>query len=479
MDRVLVVDDEPNIRESFARVLVREGYEVITAERGETAIDVVADSPPDVIVMDIHLPGLDGMETYKRLKTTHPRLPVIIMTGYGTTDLAIQATQLGAVDYQLKPFSPGAMLESIRHALADARLMQRTVALDPEGISTSTDAIIGQSAAMQAVYKDIGRVADTLATVLIRGETGTGKELVARAIYQYSARAAGPLVTVNCVAIPEGLLESELFGHERGAFTGATGRRIGRFEQAHGGTLFLDEVGDLPTATQAKLLRALQERAFERVGGGETIRVDVRVIAATNRDLEEAIAVGAFRTDLYHRLNVVAIHLPPLRQRREDIPRLVGYFMQRSAAKLPAPVPPIADDARTALNSYPWPGNVRELEHCIERLVIYTRGRSVQLEDVTKALQRPTGAMSTTATAEEPLRETIERYLQSPIGPNAHMQMIETVDRLLVEVALRLHDGNQTQAARALGLTRATLWSKVKRYGLGRGSEEPSAGVGG
>jgi DNA-binding NtrC family response regulator len=468
----MVVDDEAGVRTSFERMLAREGYDVITASRGDLAVAAVDTEHPDLVVMDVHLPGMDGLEAFRRIKAEHPLMPVIIMTGYGTTELAIEATKLGAFDYQVKPFAPDEMLNVIGRALESARLMQRAVAFDPADTVVGSDALIGQSAAMRTVYKDIGRVASTQATVLIRGETGTGKELVARALYQHSQRAGAPLVVVNCVAIPEGLLESELFGHERGAFTGAIGRRIGKFEQAHGGTLFLDEIGDLAPATQAKLLRALQERAIERVGGSETVVVDVRVIAATNRDLEAAIAAGTFRRDLYHRLNVVTLTLPALRQRGDDIPRLAGYFLERGAAAIGVARPPLSPEALAALRAHPWPGNVRELEHCIERVLIYTQGRAIQANDVVMALGQP-GSQTAVSGTDDPLRETVRRWLRDHSGAGAHAQLIDVVDELLIAEALQMTGGNQSQAARVLGLTRPTLWAKMRRHGMGRDQAPP------
>ncbi|MHC4506591.1 MAG: sigma-54-dependent transcriptional regulator, partial [Planctomycetota bacterium] len=367
MSTILIVDDEPNVLASFQKMLATQKHRVMTAARGEAALALVEKKKPDLLVMDIRMPGMDGLTAFRKLRETHPKLPVIIMTGFGTTEAAIEATKLGAFDYHLKPFEPADMLRSIKGALESARLMRRHVRLDPDSEAPSADAIIGQSEGMRGVYKAIGRVAETDATVLVRGETGTGKELVARAVYQHSRRAEMPLVVVNCVAIPETLLESELFGHEKGAFTGASARRIGKFEQAAGGTIFLDEIGDMPLSIQSKMLRVLQERSLERVGGHNTISVDVRVIAATNRDLEKAIAEGKFRDDLYHRLDVFTIDLPPLRERREDIPRLVAYFLDRFARELGVEKPVLSEPALEALRGYGWPGNVRELEHCIHR----------------------------------------------------------------------------------------------------------------
>jgi transcriptional regulator with GAF, ATPase, and Fis domain len=321
---------------------------------------------------------------------------------------------------------------------------------------------------MQKVYKAIGRVAGTDATVLIRGETGTGKELVAKAVYQHSSRCEMPLIVVNCVAIPETLLESELFGHERGAFTGASGRRIGKFEQASRGTVFLDEIGDMPLSIQSKILRVLQERSFERIGGHSTIRVDCRLIAATNRNLERAIAEGKFREDLYHRLNVFTIDIPPLRERAEDIPRLATYFLERFACELGVQKPILSAPAIEALRSHAWPGNVRELEHCIHRAMIYTRGYPIQPDDIQRALERPNGEQRrrTDGSERDLLREVVRSYLGRRSGPSTHQEFLDMVDALLVAEALRLTSGNQTRAARLLGLTRPTLQARMGKHGI-------------
>jgi len=467
MGRILIVDDEPNVLSSFEKLLTGQGHLVATASRADQALDRLASESPELIVMDVFLPGMNGLDAFRRIKEKQPRLPVIIMTGYGSAEVAIEATKLGAFDYHLKPFEPDEMLRTIERALESVRLMQRQVELDPDTLPPSSDAIIGQGPGMQDVFKAIGRVAQTDATVLIRGETGTGKELVARALYQHSLRSQAPLVIVNCVAIPETLLESELFGYEKGAFTGAASRRIGKFEQAHRGTIFLDEIGDLPLGTQAKILRLLQERSFERVGGNETIRVDVRVLAATNRDLEKAISEGKFREDLYHRLDVVTIRIPPLRERRDDITRLIDFFLNRFARQFGIDPPPLAPDALEILRRHPWPGNVRELEHCIQRTMIFTRGHAIQADDVRRALEghdEPSRAAPET----DDLRPIVQRYLQSCSGTAAHESFVDAVDKLLVAEALRLTDGNQTRAARLLGLTRPTLQAKMQKHGIHR-----------
>ena len=330
MGHILIVDDDAQLRQSFEKLLNAEGHTVKTASSGEAAIALVQAAVPDLVIMDVRMPGMSGLEAFRAIHEIEPKLPVIIMTAFGTTDTAIEATKLGAFEYVLKPPEIPDILALISQALEAGRFMRSRVELDVAPDTTAADAIIGKSKPMQEVYKAIGRVAPTDATVLIRGDSGTGKELVARAIYQHSLRSAKPFLIINCVAIPETLLESELFGYEKGAFTGAVNRRVGKFEQAHGGTVFLDEIGDMPFSIQAKILRLLQERSIERLGGREPIPVDVRIIAATNRDLEAALAQGRFREDLYYRLKVVTLWLPPLKERS------AGYHP--AGGVLPGPV---------------------------------------------------------------------------------------------------------------------------------------------
>ncbi|HLD47105.1 MAG TPA: sigma-54 dependent transcriptional regulator, partial [Desulfobaccales bacterium] len=318
MGHILIVDDDAQLRQSFEKLLNAEGHTVKTASSGEAAITQVKAAVPDLVIMDVRMPGMSGLEAFRAIHEIEPKLPVIIMTAFGTTDTAIEATKLGAFEYVLKPPEIPDILALISQALEAGRFMRSRVELDVAPDTTAADAIIGKSKPMQEVYKAIGRVAPTDATVLIRGDSGTGKELVARALDQHSLRSAKPFLIINCVAIPETLLESELFGYEKGAFTGAVNRRVGKFEQAHGGTVFLDEIGDMPFSIQSKILRLLQERSIERLGGREPIPVDVRIIAATNRDLEAALAQGRFREDLYYRLKVVTLWLPPLKERAED-----------------------------------------------------------------------------------------------------------------------------------------------------------------
>jgi nitrogen regulation protein NR(I) len=462
MAKILVVDDERNVLRAFEEILSTRGHEVVVVRGAEEAMGRLRDGNTDLVIMDVCLPGMSGLDALARIKQLQPELPVIVMTGQSTTNTAIEATKRGAFDYQLKPFEPSEMLTTIAKALDAARLMKGRVALDPQAVELSTDAIVGSSPAMQQLYKAIGRVAPTDATVLIRGESGTGKELVARAIYEHSLRSQMPLMVVNCAAIPDTLLESELFGYERGAFTGAAARRIGKFEQAHGGTIFLDEIGDISLIVQAKILRVLQERTFQRLGGNETIHTDVRVVCATNRDLEKAIATGGFREDLYHRLNVVTIQLPPLRERRDDIPRLVDYFLSRCAQAAGIEKPPLAPDALESLTQYSWPGNVRELEHLIQRLMIFSGGYTIQAHDLPWAQ----GSQAASGPSEEAFRQLVRSYLDASSGEQAYSGFVERLERLLIAEALRRSGGNQTRAAQLLGLPRPTLHAKMQKLGF-------------
>jgi len=346
VNSILIIDDDDQLRRSFERLLREEGYSVRGAPSGEAGLEIVDKERPDLVILDMRLPGMDGFETFKRIHGLDPKLPVIIVTAYGTTDTAIEATKMGAYDYLLKPFEIPDMLLIIKEALKAGRFMRSRVQMDPPSDDITGEAMVGRSRPMQEVYKAIGRVAPTDATVLIRGESGTGKELVARALYQHSVRANRPFLVINCVAIPETLLESELFGYEKGAFTGAVHRKVGKIEQAHGGTVFLDEIGDMPLKIQAKILRLLQEKSIERLGGRQTIPVDVRIIAATNRNLEDAVSEGRFREDLYYRLKVVTIWLPPLRDRAEDIIPLAEYFLSRFSADMNMVNPGMSEEAR-------------------------------------------------------------------------------------------------------------------------------------
>ena len=467
MNRVLIIDDDDQLRTSFEKLLTDEGYRVSSAPSGEAGIRCIKDSPPDLVVLDMRLPGMNGLQTYQAIQELEAKLPVIIMTAYGTTETAIKATKMGAFDYILKPFDIPEMLSIIEKGLEAGRFMRTPVDVDIIPQEASREAIIGRSKPMQEVYKAIGKVSPTEATVLIRGESGTGKELVARAIYQHSRRADRPFLVINCVAIPENLLESELFGYEKGAFTGATHRKVGKIEQASGGTIFLDEIGDMPFSIQAKILRLLQERNIERIGGQKPIPVDVRIIAATNRDLEKAIAEGRFREDLYYRLKVVTIELPPLRERTGDIPILSDYFMARSVAELGIENPGITDEARTVITSTPWPGNVRELANTVKKALIFNRGTPLAAEDITQAIgAKGAGVKSAQASGEDEIRNWVHAILTSGRTDNIFDTCMDRLARIIISEALNLTGGNRSHAAKILGLSRPTLHSKIEKYQL-------------
>jgi DNA-binding NtrC family response regulator len=359
--RLLLIEDDPSTGPALQKVLGAEGYAVDLVNRGDAGLSQATRENYNLILTDLKLPGLSGLELVARIHEARPKLPIILMTAHGTMDTAIEATKLGACEYLTKPFDVDELIELVATAVRNSQLM--SVPVEPGPNRSANNLLVGNSRVIQNVYKEIGRIAATPVTVFIRGATGTGKELVARAIYQYSDRAHQPFIAVNCAAIPQHLIESELFGHERGSFTGAHCRRIGRFEQANGGTLFLDEIGDLGLETQAKLLRVLQERQIQRVGGDDPIPVDVRLLTATHRDLEAALQEKEFREDLYYRLSVVTIRIPPLSERTEDIPELVRHFIQRHAPDLGVSSPSIQAEAVTLLRNHPWPGNIRELEN--------------------------------------------------------------------------------------------------------------------
>ncbi len=468
MSGIVIVDDERSVLAAFEELLSARGHNVSTAIHAEHALERARAGDCDLVIMDICLPGMNGLDALREIKRLQPRLPVVIMTGQGTMETAIEATKIGAFDYQLKPLEPAEMLRVIDKALESSRLARQQVSLGYLPADVASDAMIGQSSNMQEVFKAIGRVASTDATVLIRGESGTGKELVARAIYQHSLRKDGPFLIINCAAIPETLLESELFGHEQGAFTGATSRRIGKFQQAHGGTIFLDEIGEIPLALQAKILRVLQERTVERVGGNDTVRVDTRVLAATNRALEQAIREGTFREDLYHRLNVVTVTLPTLRERRDDIPRLADYFLGRFARDLEIERPVIAPEAMELLLKHSWPGNVRELMHALQSVAIFTQGYPIQAADLDAVLKKPSPGELAEAgrRMDELLRSLVRQQLIGSREGPLYSEFLEKVERLLLTEALRHSKGNQTHAARLLGLARPTLHAKLQKFGL-------------
>jgi DNA-binding NtrC family response regulator len=465
---ILLIEDDPGVTDTLGRVLTEEGWRVTIERRGDDGLTRAAKEPFAVVITDLRLPGLNGLELVRQLHALRPQLPIILITAFGTTETAIEAMKCGAFDYVLKPFDFSEMIDLVQRAADSNRLMSETVALGEP--SPDRDTLVGNGPAMQAIYKEIGRIASKPVTVLIRGETGTGKELIARAIYQHSDRATGPFIPINCAAIPETLLESELFGHERGSFTGADVRRIGRFEQAHHGTIFLDEIGDMTLGTQVKLLRVLQDRALQRVGGRETIPVDVRIICATHRDLEAAIREKQFREDLYYRLNDAVITLPPLRQRRDDIPDLASYFLHKHGLELGHTNPAIEPDAVEFLLHQPWPGNVRELENVIRRALLSARGFTVGVDNIRSALTR-----RPPPTAPQSLGDYIDQLLAAARREeitDVHARLFESVERELFARAIREAQGNQAKASRWLGINRITMRAKLIQFGL-HPSQEP------
>jgi len=463
MPRLLVVDDEPSILHFFRRAFPAPDVTLLTASTAAEGLAAVERDRPDVVVLDINLAGESGLETFRRVQAIDPKVPVIFITGHGTADTAIEAMRLGAYEYLLKPLELDHLCDLVQRAFEISRLM-RVPAVIPEGDGTTeaNDALVGRCPAMQAVYKQVGRVAPQDMTVLILGESGTGKELVARAVYHYSHRSGGPFLAVNCAAIPEALLESELFGHEKGAFTGADRRRIGKFEQASGGTLFLDEIGDMTPPTQAKILRVLQGQEFERIGGSEPIRADVRVVAATNRDLERMVADGTFRGDLYYRLNVFTIRLPPLRDRGDDLALLVNHFVRRFSRELGKDVREVSADAMEVLRRHTWPGNVRELQSVVKQALLATTGPVVLPEFLPPTVR---GSAGDPAFDFGGLTGFVTDQLRAG-STTLYADFQGLTDRHLLAQVMRHAGGNLTQAARTLGITRATLRTKLTALGI-------------
>jgi nitrogen regulation protein NR(I) len=464
LDKVLIVDDDSSMRYSLNRMLEGQGLLVSLAKNGAEALERFFTENPDLVVMDIKMPGQSGLDVLKQIKERDPKALVVLMTAFGTTETAIEAMKFGAFDYILKPFDIPQMRSLVERALEVSRMIKKIVSYpDRPEAEAAGEAIVGSSPPMQQIYKMIGQVAPTGVTVLLRGESGTGKELVARALYHHSSRADKPFLPVNCAAIPETLLESELFGHEKGAFTGALTRRIGKFEQCNGGTL-----GDMTPATQAKILRVLQDQQFERLGGSERITVDVRLIVATNKDLEKALREGSFRQDLYYRLKVVTLHLPPLRERPEDIPELVRYFLQRFGTQINRNVRDIAPRALEKLMRYRWPGNVRELENGIQRALVIAKGNTLLPEDfflegVEPEFPGPKAQMDFEERLQilmEPVFKELAQH--SKRSPDA--DVMSAMEKILIKRALQETKGNQVQAAILLGISRNTLRSKIERY---------------
>ncbi|MSU40433.1 MAG: sigma-54-dependent Fis family transcriptional regulator [Pedosphaera sp.] len=465
MDKLLLIDDEADVRYSFERIFGGDSsLSLRCAGSGEEALQIIPQWRPDLVLMDIRMAGLNGIETLKRLRESDPKTPVILMTAFGTTQMAIQAMKHGAYDYVLKPFEVPRLKQLVADALHAARTMRQVVSYQPLLDREDYDlGIVGRSLAMQEVFKLIGQLAASDVTALITGESGTGKELVARAIYHHSDRSKRPFLAINCAAIPEALLESELFGHEKGAFTGAATQRIGKFEQSHGGTLFLDEIGDMSPATQTKILRVLQDGVFERVGGGQPVRVDVRIIAATNKPLEQAVAARQFREDLFYRLNVVRVRLPALRERADDIPLLLDYFLAKAGPRghVPKSIHPLALEA---LQRHHWPGNVRELENAVQRAMVIAKGDVIRAEDLPAEIGKPAQSVPV---AHDDIGSLSNKLFEWARGSKS-FRVIAAVERELIANALRETDGNQVQAAKLLGITRATLRKRIEKYGIKR-----------
>jgi len=495
MQKILIIDDDEGVCYSLARLLSNDERRVTAVQTPEAGFEALRGEDPDLVLLDVKIPGADGLELLRTIRKQRPRQLVVMMTAHGTTETAIEAMKRGAYDYLMKPFDPDNLNNVVTKALDNARLNKR-VSTGLENIldkkmssadkNTNGDRIIGQSLTMHEVCKKIGQVAPREVPVLIRGESGTGKELVARALWQHSKRATKPFLAVNCAAIPENLLEGELFGHEKGSFTGAESRKLGKFEQANEGTLFLDEVGDMSIATQAKILRVLQNNTFERVGGTETIKVDVRIIAATHQNLEGFVKEGKFREDLYYRLRVMEITLPSLRERRDDVPELVKYFLSRHREALVSEATGISPKALEALAGYDWPGNIRQLENVIRRAMVLCNGSIIntdhlefgpkgRLDDANKSVVSAQNAPSSPvlnspapspsvpghAVDDMDMDSLVEKLLSS-----GKASLIEDMERLLIGRALEKLNGNQLQTAKLLGITRNTLRSRIEKYGL-------------
>lgn len=497
--RILVIDDDDDLRYSLKRVLSARSYEVLEAASGEEGLEMAQKQKVHAILLDNRMPGISGMEALQHLRGINPNAMIILMTAYGTTQTTIEAMKFGAFDYIMKPFDLEKILTLTESALAASSDLRRANAESQEekGISQEDveGGIIGSSSAMQTVFKMIGQVAASDVTVMVTGESGTGKELIARAIYQNSLRAQKPYIAVNCAAIPENLIESELFGHEKGSFTGATSQRIGKFELCDGGTIFLDEIGDMALPTQTKILRALQEGEIQRVGSSETIKVNVRMLAATNKPLEEMVNEKTFREDLYYRLNVVRIQLPPLRERMEDVPPLIDFVLKRLARDSKADAKSISAEALSLLTNYKWPGNVRELENVIYRSAVMAQGEMILIKDLPEEVVSAVGSSSqiipaasaqdeaagdSGASASPKRRSTVDEEMMgapavdpfdgaySVLREQQGKNILEHMEREIIARAIKESGGKQVKAAEILGMTRATLRKRIDQYDLGK-----------
>ncbi|MFC1517493.1 sigma-54-dependent transcriptional regulator [Candidatus Margulisiibacteriota bacterium] len=478
--KVLIVDDETNFRTILKKTLMTAGIaglKVEEAASGEEALELTKKANPNLVLMDIQMPGTSGFETFKKMKESQPKLNVIMMTGLGTTETAIESMKLGAFDYITKPFDAAKIKQVVDKALQASTLMDEVVKYEdvtgkePLGVRS----IIGMSPPMQEIYKVIGQVAGSDVSVLINGASGTGKELVARAIYHHSKRNKKPFLAINCSAIPDTLLESELFGYEKGAFTGASERRIGKFEQCTGGTIFLDEIGDMAGSTQSKILRVLQEGEIERLGGADPIKVDVRVISATHRDLPARIHQGNFREDLYYRLNVVNINIPGLYDRKDDIPDLVKYFLKRFNSEFKKKINEVPSRTMEQLLNYNWPGNVRELENAIKRAVVMTVGKTLQFDPGTLGkVEQATPAADLEAISQGAFNEVLEKTSEALFQKTLSLadddpqkaDLLAKIEEVLIKKSLIAFNGNQVKTAKLLGITRNTLRSRMEQFGI-------------
>lgn len=469
MARILAIDDDRSVLHIIRAAFAGSTVSVETANNAEQGLAAVKAMQPDVVLLDISLPDGSGLEMFQRIQAFDGKLPLIFITASSSSGTAIEAMKLGAHEYLLKPLDVSMLRDVVNQALEARRLMKVPVSIAEEvSDDVTTDLLLGRSPAMLEVYKEIGRVAAQNVTVLIRGESGTGKEMVARALYQFSNRPTGPFLAVNCAAIPDALLESELFGHERGSFTGAQNRRVGKFEQCCGGTILLDEIGDMSFLLQSKLLRLLQEQRFERVGGNETIQTDVRLIAATNRDLERMVDEGKFRSDLYYRINGITIFLPPLRQRREDIPLLVESFLKRYAHELEKNVQGVSADALQLLVDYSWPGNIRELQSVVKQSLLRSTGPVILPAFLPDEIQHAAKQRISVALPDDipsDLEPFVDERLASGTG-NLYAEVIEMMEKYTLMRVLRMTSGNQSKAAEILGITRGSLRHKIRALGI-------------
>lgn len=471
MPSLLAIDDDRLILDCFRFLLPQGEANLLTATTARDGLELFSRHRPDVVLLDVKLPDLSGLELFRELRAVDSRIPIILITGQGTSDTAIEAMRLGAYDYIVKPFDPDEIASLIRRALKTSRMMRVPAVITPEAAPPNADVLLGRCPAMQEVYKAIGRVAPRDVGVLILGESGTGKEMVARAIYHYSKRSTGPFLAINCAAIPEQLLESELFGHEKGSFTGAERRRIGKFEQCSGGTLFLDEIGDMTPLTQTKILRVLQDQRFERIGGNETIQTNVRILAATNRNLEQLIAQGKFRGDLYYRLNGYTIFLPPLRERLEDLPLLADHFVRHFARELSKEVQSIAQESMEMLKKYSWPGNIREMQSVLRQALLQASGPVLVPEFLSPTLLGPPAETNHNGFVPRDTLPDVRRLLHGLLqreSNNLYDAVLLPVEVLLLEEVLKHTGNNQSQAARLLGITRQTLRNRLAALGMDR-----------